>query len=63
VKSANPGARAENDPRKQAEREKQWVQQQRGEIRNMRVEDSQKMKRDEQTRRLQSGLVAGAVQA
>ena len=49
--------RAENDPRKQAEREKQWAAQQRAEIRNMRVEESQKMKRDEHHRKLQSGLV------
>lgn len=49
--------RAENDPKKQAEREKQWAAQQRAEIRNMRVEESQKMRREEHVRKLESGLV------
>ena len=39
--------RAEADPRKQAEREKRWLAQQRGEIRNARVEESRAMRRDE----------------
>jgi hypothetical protein len=34
--------RAENDPRQQAERDKQWAATQHAEIRNMRVEDSHK---------------------
>eukprot|EP00740_Mantoniella_antarctica_P001964 CAMPEP_0181363588 /NCGR_PEP_ID=MMETSP1106-20121128/8831_1 /TAXON_ID=81844 /ORGANISM="Mantoniella antarctica, Strain SL-175" /LENGTH=235 /DNA_ID=CAMNT_0023478041 /DNA_START=217 /DNA_END=920 /DNA_ORIENTATION=- len=49
--------RAENDPRQQAERDKQWAATQHAEIRNMRVEDSHKMKRDEHVRKVASGLV------
>ena len=49
--------RAEADPRKQAEREKRWLAQQRGEIRNARVEESRAMRRDEHARKLESGLV------
>ena len=49
--------RAEADPRKQAEREKRWPAQQRGEIRNARVEESRAMRRDEHARKLESGLV------
>ena len=47
----------ESDPKLKAEREKRWLAQQRGEIRDARLEASRSMRRDERVRKLETGLL------